>query len=289
MKLSCRLKTVADMCGSGIRTLADVGCDHGWLGISLALEGRADKVLGMDLREGPLSHARSNAAQNGLSCERFETRLSDGLDALKPGEADVIVIAGIGGVLMCRLITRGLEVAKKATRLVLSPQSHIESVRELLTAESFLIMDERMCRESGKYYTVMCVVHSSNVGKSGGSVTDPDEGGSLLPETGKNAYELSDEELFFGPVLIKKGDLLLFEYAREMRDKAKKRLLEINMKSGRPGGGASASGEDDSAGIPTRVLDARPGIEPGAAHEEGYDPAEYFERMLASAGRVLNR
>ena len=231
VKLSERLRMVADLAGRDIDSLADVGCDHGWLGISLLLEGRAGHVIGMDLREGPLSHARENAALYGLGEECFETRLSDGLDRLEPGEADVIVMAGIGGVLMCRLITRGLEAAKCASKLVLSPQSHIESVRALLAEEGFAITDERMCRESGKYYTAMSV---SCRGKT---------------------YTLSAEELFFGPVLIEKGDPLFYEYVREMRDKAKKRLTEINMKNGGAG--------------------------------EGYDPAEHFERLLISAERVL--
>jgi len=231
VKLSERLRMVADLAGRDIDSLADVGCDHGWLGISLLLEGHAAHVIGMDLREGPLSRARENAALYGLGEGCFETRLSDGLDRLEPGEADVIVMAGIGGVLMCRLITRGLEAAKCASKLVLSPQSHIESVRALLAAEGFAITDERMCRESGKYYTAMSV--------------------SCRGDT----YTLSDEELFFGPVLIEKGNPLFYEYVREMRDKAKKRLTEINMKNGGAG--------------------------------EGYDPAEHFERLLISAERVL--
>ncbi len=237
VKLSERLTVIAGMCGEKIRTLADVGCDHGWLGISLLLEERVTHVIGMDLREGPLSRARENAAASGLSTERFETRLSDGLDALNPGEADVIVMAGIGGVLMCRLLTRGIEVAKKASRLVLSPQSHIESVRELLAAEGFSVTDENMCRESGKYYTVMSVHHRS--------LDDARE------ET--CAYTLSDEELFFGPVLIKKGEPLFKEYVHAMGNKAKKRLSEINRKN----------------------------------REEGEDPAEHFEKLLASAKKIL--
>ncbi len=218
---------VADLAGTDISSLADVGCDHGWLGISLLLDGHAAHVIGMDLREGPLSHARENAFACGLESDRFETRLSDGLDRLAPGEADVIVMAGMGGVLMCGLLSRGIETARAAKRLVLSPQSHIEEVRAFLAAEGFVITDERMCRESGKYYTVMCV------------------------SPGGAAYTLKDEELFFGPVLIKKGEPLFLEYVRGMRDKARKRLSEI-----------------------------RKGSEKNSCKEE------YFERILRGAEKV---
>ncbi len=259
VKLSERLTVIAGMCGEKIRTLADVGCDHGWLGISLLLEERVTHVIGMDLREGPLSRARENAAASGLSTERFETRLSDGLDALSPGEADVIVMAGIGGVLMCRLLTRGIEVAKKASRLVLSPQSHIESVRELLAAEGFSVTDENMCRESGKYYTVMSVHHRSlddareETCVAGNGEDTCAAGNGEAGKADPYAYTLSDEELFFGPVLIKKGEPLFKEYVHAMGNKAKKRLSEINRKN----------------------------------REEGEDPAEHFEKLLASAKKIL--
>ena len=274
VKLSERLRTVADLAGDNISSLADVGCDHGWLGISLLLEGRAAHVIGMDLREGPLSQARENALGSGLGSDRFETRLSDGLDRLAPGEADVIVMAGMGGVLMCGLLSRGIEVARAAKRLVLSPQSHIEEVRALLAAEGFVITDERMCRESGKYYTVMQV------------------------NPGGAAYALKDEELFFGPVLIKKGEPLFLEYVAGMRDKAKKRLAEIN-KGNEPR--PSDEGDRDPADSPENMQEnlspedtpkggttsIGSGIKPGSAHEEDYDPAEYFGRILVSANNIL--
>lgn len=284
---------VADMCGRNVRVLADVGCDHGRLGISLLAEGRALKVIGMDLREGPLSRARENAARSGLKGDRFETRLSDGLDALKPGEADVIVMAGIGGVLMCRLLARGIGVAKKAARLVLSPQSHIESVRELLDAEGFVFIDERMCREGGKYYTVMSVRHESvapfgvmyrydKTADRQKRFADADVPGTQPGGNGRYAYTLSDEELFFGPVLIKKGEPLFYDYVRKMRDKAKKRLSEINRKNDRD---VIKDGPENLK----KSTCAAAGIEPGAAHEEGYDPSEHFERLLASAEKILGK
>jgi len=250
VKLSERLSMVAALAGDNIGSLADVGCDHGWLGISLLLEGKAGRVIGMDLRKGPLSRADENALLYGLTKEQFETRLSDGLEGIAPGEADVIVMAGIGGVLMCRILTQGLEAAKAAKRLVLSPQSHIESVRELLAAEGFRITDERMCRENGKYYTAMCVSCPNGLQSpqdfvvkgetpfdgQDGTPSDrkcetPFDGQGETPsdgQCGKGVWALKEEELFFGPVLIKRGEPLFYEYVRMMRDKARKRIGEIN-------------------------------------------------------------
>ena len=89
--------------------LVDVGCDHGYLPVSLYLDGKIPGAIAMDVRKGPLSRAQEHISQYGLDAY-IETRLSDGLEALKPGEGDTLVIAGMGGPLMERILTDGAEV-----------------------------------------------------------------------------------------------------------------------------------------------------------------------------------
>ncbi len=88
MKLSARLQMNADLVPLGSR-IADIGCDHGFVSIYLAEERICDRILALDIREGPLSAARRNIAAAGLS-DRIECRLSDGLEKLRPGEADTL-------------------------------------------------------------------------------------------------------------------------------------------------------------------------------------------------------
>ena len=103
--MSQRLITVADMLKSDGEALkaADVGCDHGYVSIYLVQRGIAKSVIAMDVRKGPLSAAGANISEYGLE-DLISTRLSDGVKELEKGEANAIVIAGMGGKLMERLI-----------------------------------------------------------------------------------------------------------------------------------------------------------------------------------------
>ena len=102
MILSKRLQVIADMIPEG-GVLADVGCDHGFLDIYLVQTGKIQGAIAMDVRKGPLAAATAHVREAGLE-NRIETRLSDGLEAMMPGEAATLVCAGMGGPLMQRIL-----------------------------------------------------------------------------------------------------------------------------------------------------------------------------------------
>lgn len=183
-------------------TVADVGCDHAHTGIWLIREGRAGKVIGMDVRKGPLLKAQENIRLYGCE-DRIELRLSDGFTGLTPGEAQTIIIAGMGGVLMKDILTRGEKTAAAAQDLVLQPQSHIDEVRGWLASSGFAIKDEDMCFEDGQYYLSMHAAYTGTV------------------------QELSEAELMFGPVMIQKKSEVFLRYVEDMYEKALRRLGEI--------------------------------------------------------------
>ena len=93
--LSDRLSACAALIPSGAR-LADIGADHGYLGIWCLKEGIAQSVVTTDLRELPLTQAKKNAERFGVA-DRMRFVLCDGLAGLRPGDADPFVISGMGG------------------------------------------------------------------------------------------------------------------------------------------------------------------------------------------------
>lgn len=158
MKLSKRLETIAQMVpskedGRAVR-VADIGTDHGFVPIWLLLHDRAETAIAMDVRKGPLLRAHEHIQQYGLS-DRIEVRLSDGLEKLNPGEVQTVVIAGMGGELMLRIIKDGGHVRDTIQHWVLSPQSELEEFRRGLEELGLSIRKEIMLEEDGKYYTVM--------------------------------------------------------------------------------------------------------------------------------------
>lgn len=159
MKLSKRLETVASFVTQG-SNVADIGTDHGYIPIYLVKEGIAVKALAMDVRKGPLERACEHIVSFGLA-EKIETRLSDGLSALRPGEADTVIIAGMGGELVIHILENGRHVWSHIKHWILSPQSDLYKVRIYLKESGFRISDETMLCEDGKFYTVMRVVQGA--------------------------------------------------------------------------------------------------------------------------------
>jgi tRNA (adenine22-N1)-methyltransferase len=178
MVLSERLKHVALLAGSG-KCLADIGCDHGYLGIWLVKNKYFERVIAMDLRKGPLQAAQRNVREEGLA-DRIECRLSDGCDKLNEGEAQVLSFAGMGGPLMISLLERNIKLTRSMDRLVLQPQSEIPEVRLWLKANGFRIDDEDIVYEDGKFYPMMAAVKGDWDDNGVGSKAAVMFGGRLL-------------------------------------------------------------------------------------------------------------
>lgn len=150
MKLSKRLQASADFVEAG-SCVADVGCDHAYTSIYLAQSGIAKKCIAMDIREGPLLKARENIEKYRCG-DKIETRLSDGLKELVPGEVDTVLISGMGGLLIRQILMDSPEVFLSLKSLVVQPQSEIEGLRHTLLEKGCAIQDETMVYEDGKYY-----------------------------------------------------------------------------------------------------------------------------------------
>lgn len=177
-QLPKRLETIIErMPDSGC--LADVGCDHAYVAIEAVRRGRAARALACDVRKGPLQQAAEHILCAGLA-GKIETRLSDGLEQVAPGEADTVVVAGMGGPLMERILQGRLG---DFAHFVLSPQSEIPHFRRFLLAEGMQIDEETMLIDEGKYYVILNVSQRADAASSDSMyVTEEDFlfGGRLL-------------------------------------------------------------------------------------------------------------
>ena len=163
MQLSQRLSSVASMVTAG-NCLADVGTDHGYVPIYLYERNIIPRAIAMDVNKGPLERAALHIAESGMK-EAIETRLSDGLTALKPGEADSVVIAGMGGPLIIRILSAHPEITESLKELILQPQSEISEVRIWLYEQGYEIIEEHMVFEDGKYYPMFKAVKNPEAEK----------------------------------------------------------------------------------------------------------------------------
>ncbi len=154
MELSPRLLKIASLIPKGA-AVADVGTDHGYVPLYLFENNIISRAVAMDVNPMPLKRAEDNICSAGFggSCD---FRLSDGLEALRQGECDSIVIAGMGGILMIDIISASLDKIDDNTRLFLQPMIAPIELREYLFKNGFVIDNEYVVREENKFYNIIC-------------------------------------------------------------------------------------------------------------------------------------
>lgn len=160
MELSKRLQAVADLVSEGL-VVADVGTDHGYIPIYLIEAKKSPKAFAMDVNKGPLLRAKEHIAEHGLET-RIETRLSDGVRALKKDECDCVVVAGMGGALTIKIMEEGKDIFRSLKEFVLQPQSELQKVRAYLYQNEYSIVEENMVLDDGKFYPMFRVINGQS-------------------------------------------------------------------------------------------------------------------------------
>lgn len=238
VELSARLKALAGMVTAGNR-VCDVGCDHGFLPVYLVQKGICPGAVAMDLREGPLSRAKEHIAEWGLE-DYIETRLSDGVEAFVPGEAETLICAGMGGRLIGKILADGGPKCRSFQELILQPQSEVPALRRFLRGERYEIAGEDLVEEDGKFYFLIRAVPAKSAERRKAPAgEDPDA--SARGEA--SLYERFGEKLLRGrhPVLLR--------YLQRRRRTVEEICLRLRREGGAGSAGRLAEMEEELAEI----------------------------------------
>lgn len=150
--LSARLRVCAGYVAPGER-VADVGCDHGYLGIYLLTQGIASSVIASDVNEGPLQSALKNAEKYGVA-DQMCFYLSDGACNI-PRDFDTLVCAGMGADTMIHILQQAPWLKSSQYRLILQCQSKTPMLRQYLDQLGWRITEESALKDGRFLYTVM--------------------------------------------------------------------------------------------------------------------------------------
>lgn len=206
--ISKRLQTIARYCPEGAR-VADIGSDHALLASYLLVEGIASFVIAGELNEGPYQAALRQIEALPQVRKRASVRKGNGLAVLKPGEVDVICIAGMGGQLIVSILEAGADKLAGVQQLILQPNVGEELVRRWLLQNGWQLVAESILQEDGMIYEIL--------------VAKPGE--AELPYEKQDRSR--DELLRLGPYLwAEKQPLLQVKWQRE-KDKWKKVLASL--------------------------------------------------------------
>ena len=153
--LSDRLLACCNYIKRGDR-VADVGCDHGYLGIYLLTNGIASSVIESDVAEGPLQSAMRNAVKFGTK-NKMSFHLSDGVKDI-PRDFDCMVCAGMGGDTMVSILSAAPWLQNTQYHLILQCQSKTPILRQYLWETGWYIREEQALKDGRFLYTVMDVI-----------------------------------------------------------------------------------------------------------------------------------
>ena len=153
IKLGSRLQTIASFVPQGSR-LGDIGTDHAYLPVYLMQNGIIDWAVGVDIHKGPYESAQQTIRMYGLE-ERIVIRLGNGLAPLKAGEIATLVIAGMGGTTILKILQSKPQVLQGVSTLILQPQGAEARVRQEVTIQGWKLKDESLVEEDGRVYSVM--------------------------------------------------------------------------------------------------------------------------------------
>lgn len=201
--LSKRMQMVAGMVSKGNVT-ADIGCDHGFVSIYLIEQGICPHVIAMDVNEGPLLRAKEHICERGLE-SYIDVRLSDGIEKLQNKEAESIIIAGMGGKLVMKILFDHMDKVRDLKEIILQPQSDLHLVRHFLEENGLQIVQEDMVEDAGKFYPCMKAVFSGEK---------------------KNAY--TEEEQWYGPLLLQQKHPVLYDYLLKEKQTFEQIAEQIN-------------------------------------------------------------
>lgn len=205
VRFPARLQAVADYIPPG-ETVADIGTDHALLPIYLVSRDVSPRVIGVEKAPGPLDAARRAVAESGLD-GLIEVRAGDGLAPLHPGEARVLVLAGMGGRTIFAILDAAPAVVRAAQTLVLQPQEPVAPARRWLLQNGWCLADENLVEETGRLYLVIRAVKGES--KPAGKQVD-----DLLLE--------------IGPVLVARKHPLLGRYLAGMVHRYEQVLAGLN-------------------------------------------------------------
>ncbi len=162
MKLEGRLGLIRDML-SPCDCLCDVGTDHALIPAAAVMGGICRRALATDIRPGPLERAARTLHRYRLE-DRIGLRLGAGLEPVRAGECDGIVIAGMGALMICDILAKHRETAEHASFLLLQPMHAQERLRPWLRENGYVLLSERLAREGEKRYQVLAVRHRNPSG-----------------------------------------------------------------------------------------------------------------------------
>jgi len=202
-QLSARLMDLVSLIEPCERIL-DIGSDHGHVPAYLLENRIAGHAVATDIHAEPAETTRRYLRRQGVM-QLAAVYHTDGLHGIRLQKGDVVILSGLGGLEMIRVLSESLAdhagVFPEGTKFVLQPQRSFEELRAYLSTSGFSIEEERVSIDRDKFYCILRAVW-----------------------TGRENPPLGLSQLVLGPVLLKKQPSNFMKYLQHQRNVLKKHM-----------------------------------------------------------------
>lgn len=205
--LSIRLKKIYDIMPE-CDCFADIGTDHAYLPVYMCATGKCKTAIASDIVPGPLKRANATILKFGMS-DKISVRLGPGVSTLSSDEADVVSIAGMGGLIIAQILEQGRDVLKNTAKIIVQPMTAVEDLREYLYKNNWNIEQEYLVKENDKLYNIL----------------------SISSADSNTAFEPDDIDIFIGRHLIEDKPDLYNEYLERKIFKLDKMIAGLKKSS----------------------------------------------------------
>lgn len=231
-----RLQTVAAFVPNDA-ILGDIGTDHAYLPIALYETHRISKAVAIDVHEGPYQSALTAVKARQLEAV-IDVRFGDGLMPLKPGEVNVLTLAGMGGRTMLDILSARPDVLESVHDLILQPQGAESAVRLGLLGSGWRLKAERLVEEDDRIYVVMAYAKDDGWGVAELQMLEHNWTQRLRPLLDNWSILAAEFERLvqklvwhFGPLVLEERTELLTRYINEYASMLARRMEQMKKSS----------------------------------------------------------
>ncbi len=153
MNLSDRLIKISEFVKKDTRVL-DIGTDHGYIPIYLVENKISKNIIASDISSDSLKKTTELVGEKSLE-ENIDSRLGNGLEVIEPFEVDGVIMAGMGGILIQKILEKDKEITKSIEYFIFQPMIASKELRQYLSQNNFKIIDEELSKEGDKFYEII--------------------------------------------------------------------------------------------------------------------------------------
>ena len=150
-----RIETIYSLIDKNDKVV-DVGCDQAKLGIMLAKTNI--KSIASDISINVIKRAKEDINKLGLG-EYIDLRVSNGLSNIKNGEADTLVLSGMGTHTILEILNNTNLRFKK---IITISNNYHDILRTKMNDLNYKIDKEIIIKENNKYYNLIEFIEGNN-------------------------------------------------------------------------------------------------------------------------------